>query len=156
MVLDNNKYLTFVLETEEYAIPIIRVKEIIGMMDITHVPGMPDYVKGVINLRGKIIPVIDLRKKFGFGEREYDDRTCVIVVEMKSGTSEKLSGFVVDTVSEVLDIEKSNIEDPPSYSNDAAESFLRGMGKVGEKVIMLLETDKILSTEDMTVISENV
>lgn len=150
MVINYNKYLTFLIDDRPYGIPIVKVKEIIGMMDVTHVPGMPEYIKGVINLRGKIIPVIDLRLKLGFDEKAYDARTCVIVTEITSADGDKLSGFVVDTVSEVMDIELSAIDMPPSFGEgDKSQEYLSGMGKVEEHVIMLLNADKLISTEDL-------
>ena len=148
MAKQENKYLTFQLGEEGYAIPILKVKEIIGMMDITEVPKMPEFVKGVINLRGKIIPVIDLRLKFGLEEKSYDERTSIIVVELESEAATKTSGIVVDTVQEVLDINSANVE-PPPYGTEGEQAFLAGMGKVKDKVIMLLDSDKILSSDEM-------
>lgn len=149
MAKEDNKFLTFQLGEECYAIPILKVKEIIGMMDITTVPRLPDFIKGVINLRGKIIPVIDLRLKFGLPKREYDDRTSIIVMELASESGTKTSGIVVDTVQEVIDIEAKDIEAPPQYGTDVDQEFLTGLGKVDDKVIMLLNVDKILSTGEM-------
>ena len=149
MAQEDNKFLTFELGSENYAIPILKIKEIIGMMAITSVPRLPDFIKGVINLRGKIIPVLDLRLKFGLDEREYDDRTSIIVMELQMENSTRTSGVVVDTVSEVMDISADDIEPPPQYSTDVDQAFLTGMGKVGEEVIMLLDADKILSDDEM-------
>ena len=109
------KYLTFSLAEEEYGIGILKVKEIIGMMAITTMPQAPSYVKGVINLRGKVIPVVDLRLKFGLEEMEYTDRTCIIVVEIKTNTDNVLIGIVVDAVSEVLNVKAADIEDTPTF-----------------------------------------
>ncbi|MCX7772469.1 MAG: chemotaxis protein CheW [Clostridia bacterium] len=145
MAVNHNKFLTFLLGSETYGIHILKVKEIIGMMTITQVPKMPSYVKGVINLRGKIIPVMDLRIKFGMEERTYDDRTCIIVTEIQTGSGPKLSGLVVDTVSEVLDVPPASVELPPSYSMNGEQDFLTGLGKVKDKVILLLDTEKILT-----------
>ncbi len=116
METQGGKYLTFHIGVEEYGIPIQCVKEIIGIMEITTIPKMPIFVKGVIHLRGKIIPIMDLRLKFGFEEREYNSRTCIIVAEIAAGDSKRLMGVVVDTVSEVLNIQKAEIEPPPQYS----------------------------------------
>lgn len=149
MAKEDNKFLTFELGEENYAIPILKVKEIIGMMDITTVPRLPDFIKGVINLRGQIIPVIDLRLKFGLQERAYDDRTSIIVMELESENITRTSGIVVDTVQEVLDIDSKDIEPPPQYGTDVDQAFLTGLGKVDDKVIMLLNVDKILSTGEM-------
>ncbi len=149
MAVQLNRYLTFLLGDEIYGLSIIKVKEIIGMMKITNVPGMPDYVKGVINLRGKIIPAIDLRQKFGFSEAEYDDRTCIIVVEINNAQENRLTGVIVDRVWEVLDIDKENIEDPPAYGNSIDDDFLYGIGKMDDKVIMLLDSDRIIKKKDL-------
>ncbi len=149
MAVQKNKYLTFELDDEGYAIPILKVKEIIGMMQITEVPRLPKFVKGVINLRGKIIPVIDLRLKFGLEEKSYDERTSIIVVELETENSTSVSGMVVDTVNEVLDINDTDIEPPPRYGSDVDQAFLTGMGKVQENVIMLLNADKILSSTEI-------
>jgi len=149
LAVQENKYLTFELEKEGYAIPILKVKEIIGMMQITEVPRQPKFVKGVINLRGKIIPIIDLRLKFGLEERNYDERTSIIVVELETENSTRISGMVVDAVNEVLDINNTDIEPPPSYGTDVDQAFLTGMGKVKDSVIMLLNVDRILSTDEL-------
>jgi purine-binding chemotaxis protein CheW len=143
------KYLTFELANEGYAIPILKVKEIIGMMEITQVPKLPSFIKGVINLRGKIIPIIDLRLKFGLEERDYDERTSIIVVELETENTITTSGIVVDNVQEVLDIKSRDIEPPPQYGTDVEQSFLTGMGKVKDDVIMLLNVDRILSAKEL-------
>jgi len=147
-----NKYLTFELDQEGYAIPILKVKGIIGMMEITQVPRLPSFIKGVINLRGKIIPVIDLRIKFGLEEKDYDERTSIIVVEIKTETATSITGMVVDIVNEVLDIDDADIEPPPRYGTDVDQTFLIGMGKVDEEVIMLLDTDKVLSSNEVEIL----
>ncbi len=148
MALQENKHLTFMIGKEVYGLPILKVTEIIGMMKITHVPGMPEYVKGVINLRGKIIPTLDLRLKFGLESREYDDKTSIIVVEINKDGNSHLSGLIVDTVSEVLDIEEENIELPPTYGNDINSEFISGIGKKNDKVIIILNADKIIMQKD--------
>lgn len=138
------KYLTFKLAEEEYGLEILRVREIIGVMDITAVPQMPPYMKGVINLRGKVIPVVDLRLKFGFSEAQYTEQTCTIVVDVG-----KEIGIIVDTVSEVLDIASDRIEPPPTVGNSTDTSFILGMGKVGDAVKILLDICKVLAGEDL-------
>ncbi len=148
MAAKNNKYLTFLLSNEQYAIPILKTKEIIGMESITRVPHIPDFIKGVLNLRGKIIPIIDLRLKFGLKEGKYDERTSIIIIELDTENGLKTSGMIVDSVQEVLDINDENIESPPKYGSEIDTSFLAGIGKVNDKVILLLEVDKILSFED--------
>ena len=142
------KYLTFVLSKEEYGVNILCVREIIGIMDITTVPQTPQFVKGVINLRGKIIPVIDLRLKFDMPEKTADKETCIIVVE----TKETLMGVMVDTVSEVMDIDAAQIEDAPSFGTQIDTSFIRGMGKVNGKVKILLDIEKVLSSEELVLV----
>lgn len=150
------KYLTFPLGREEYGISITKVKEIIGMMEITAVPRMPGCIKGVINLRGKIIPLLDLRLKFSLEERPYTERTCIIVVEMgRSGHGVgRTMGVVVDAVSEVVTIAEGDIELPPQYGGSLDVSFLLGMGKVKGKVVLLLDIEKVLSVEELETIRE--
>ncbi len=137
------KFLTFVLGNEEYGIEILRVREIIGIMEITPVPQTPDYVKGVINLRGKVIPVIDQRIKFSMPEVEQTQETCVIVVEVK----ESLIGILVDSVSEVIDIGSEEIEATPQFGQEIDTQFIMGLGKTKGKLIILLDIEKVLSTE---------
>lgn len=144
------KYLTFDLADEEYGQDILKVREIIGMMEITPVPKTPAYVLGVINLRGKVIPVADLRLKFGLPHKEPDDRTCVIVVEVANEGSTVQMGIVVDRVNEVVDVKASEIEPTPSFGVDLDTAFILGMAKVGEKVKILLDIDKVLTGPEVT------
>jgi purine-binding chemotaxis protein CheW len=143
------KYLTFSMAAEEYGIGILKVKEIIGMMPVTLIPRTPPYVKGVINLRGKIIPVVSLRLKFGLEETDYTDRTCIIVVEVKTSTGNVLMGIVVDAVSEVLNIRNAEIEDTPAFGTSLKTDFILGMAKAGNGVKILLDIDKVISVEEM-------
>ncbi len=143
-VRKGGKFLTFVLGDEEYGIEILKVREIIGVMDITTVPRTPDFIKGVINLRGKVIPVIDLRLKFDMEEAEYTSETCIIVVDIKG----ILVGIVVDTVSEVTDVVDENIEPAPSFGSSVDTEYIMGMAKVGDKVKILLDINKVLSAEE--------
>ncbi len=138
------KYLTFNLGNEEYGVDIMKVREIIGVMEITAVPHTPEYIKGVINLRGRVIPVLDLRLSFGLEPREYDDRTCIIVVEVVSGNGNIMIGMLVDSVSEVLNIEGDNIEPPPDFGTVAETESILGMGKVKEEVKILLDVDRVV------------
>ena len=138
----DGKYLTFSLAREEYGLEILKVREIIGIMDITAVPQMPPHVKGVVNLRGKVIPVVDLRLKFGMESAEYTEATCIIVVDV--GT---LVGIIVDTVQEVLDIESAQIDPPPPLGASVDTTFILGMGKVREEVKILLDINKVLNEE---------
>lgn len=139
-----SKYLTFQLAGEEYGVEILKVREINGLMDITSVPQMPAHMKGVINLRGKVIPVIDLRLKFALDEIDYTEQTCIIVVDV--GTE---IGIIVDTVSEVLDITGDNIEPPPAMGKAVDSSFILGMGKVGDAVKILLDINKVLTADEL-------
>jgi len=142
------KYLTFGLGSEEYGLEILKVKEIIGIMNITAVPQTPKYVKGVINLRGKVIPVIDLRLKFGMDVIGYNDRTCIIVVDISGQTGKKtVMGIVVDSVSEVLNIKSDEIEDTPTFGVRLETDYILGMAKVKGGVKILLDIDKVLTTD---------
>jgi purine-binding chemotaxis protein CheW len=144
------KYLTFTLAGEEYGTGILKVKEIIGIMPITTIPRMPAYVKGVINLRGKVIPVIDLRLKFAMEEAEHTERTCIIVVEITGGTGRLLIGIIVDSVSEVLNVKGVDIEDTPSFGAKLDTEYILGMAKTGGRVKILLDIDRVLSSEELT------
>lgn len=141
------KYLTFSLAGEEYGISILKVKEIIGIMTVTPVPQAPDYVKGVINLRGKVIPIIDLRLKFVMAEMEYTVRTCIVVVEIHSETGKIAMGIVVDSVSEVLNIRGSDIEDTPNFGTRLDTAYILGMAKSGHRVKILLDIDRVMNGE---------
>lgn len=145
------KYLTFVLRGEEYGLEILKVREIIGVLDITPVPQTPAFVKGVINLRGKVIPVVDLRLKFGMPAAEYTKETCVIVVDGNG----ILMGTVVDTVSEVIDIAGKDIEPAPSFGGKISANFILGMGKIKGKVKILLDIDRVLSAEELILAEKN-
>jgi len=138
------KYLTFALGSEEYGLEILKVREIIGYMEITAVPQTPSYVKGVINLRGQVIPVIDLRAKFGMETAQITEETCIIVVEIHQDGRKFSTGIVVDHVQEVLDIDGENIEESPQFDSTVNTDFILGMGKVGESVKILLDIDKVL------------
>ena len=143
------KYLTFSLSDEEYGIGILKIKEIIGMMPITAVPQTPGFVKGVINLRGKVIPVVDLRLRFGMASIDYDDRTCIIVVEIGNQGFDVVIGIVVDSVSEVLNIKGEDIEDTPTFGTKLDTDYILGMAKMEGGVKILLSIDKVLSAQDL-------
>jgi len=138
------KYLTFSLGKEDYGVGILSVREIIGVMEITAVPHTPPYVKGVINLRGRVIPVIELRLKFGMGSQEYDERTCIIVVEVQTRTVPVQVGMVVDSVSEVLNVAASEIEPPPSLGTAMETENILGMAKIKGGVKILLDVNKVV------------
>lgn len=135
------KYLTFGLASEIYGIDILKVREIIGLLDITPVPQMPAFYRGVINLRGKVIPVVDLRSKFGLPETEYNEQTCIIVVDVG-----QLMGVIVDTVEVVQDIAESQIDPPPPLGGSVESRFILGMGKIDDTVKILLDIDKVLES----------
>jgi purine-binding chemotaxis protein CheW len=141
------KYLTFALSNEEYGLEILKVREIIGYMQITAVPQTPAHIKGVINLRGQVIPVVDLRMKFGMPEAQVTEETCIIVVEINQGDRKFQTGIVVDRVKEVLDIEGESIEDAPQFGSNVDTNFILGMGKVNDAVKILLDIDKVLGGE---------
>ncbi len=143
------KYLTFSLGVEEYGIGILKIREIIGMLPITAVPETPPYVKGVINLRGKVIPVVSLSLRFGMPEEEITDRTCIIVVETAGESGAVPVGIVVDAVSEVLNIRSEEIEDAPSFGVRLNVDYLLGMAKVGKGVKILLDIDRVLGAENL-------
>ena len=148
------KYLTLSLAGEEYGIGILKVKELIGMMPITPVPQTPSFAKGVINLRGKVIPVIDLRLKFGMEEIAYTERTCIIVVEMTGESGAVFVGIVVDSVSEVLNIKGNDIVDTPTFGANFDTNFISGMAKMNGGVKILLDIDKVLSKEEIILLDK--
>ena len=145
------KYLTFLLGREEFAIGVLKVREIIGIQDITAVPQTPTYVRGVFNLRGKVIPVVDLRLKFSLPEIEYTQRTCIIVVQVQAGDVSLPTGIIVDEVSEVLNLAAGDIEDTPAFGegSGSATSYLLGMAKAKAKVKILLDIDRVLSGQEL-------
>ena len=143
------KYLIFALAHEEYGVPVLKVREIIKMMDITAVPQMPAHVKGVINLRGKVIPIVDLRLKFGVPSDVYTDRTCIIVSEVERGGLRTLLGMVVDSVCEVLSISADDIEAMPEMGRSVDTAYMHGVAKVKGTVKLLLDLDKLLSADSL-------
>jgi purine-binding chemotaxis protein CheW len=143
------KYLTFQLSNEEFGIRVLKVREIMGLQEITAVPQTPNHIKGVINLRGKVVPVIDLRLKFGMPPAEYTQRTCIIVTQVQGESGAVLMGIVVDGVADVLTIAGSEIEDTPDFGDEYSGGYLLGMAKVKGKVKILLDIERVLSTQDM-------
>lgn len=146
----NNKYLTFFLEKESYGIDISNVIEIIGIQEITKLPDMPEFVKGIINLRGQTIPVMDLRLRFHLPYQEYGPRTCIIIVSIEDFQF----GFIVDTVSEVLDIDEDNIDKPTTAKFSGKKKYISGIGKVQDKVIILLDISRIMSEDELQEIND--
>jgi purine-binding chemotaxis protein CheW len=147
------KYLAFALGKEEYGVEIMKVREIFGCMEITAIPRTPEYVKGVINLRGQVIAVIDLRSRFAMPPVPQTEQTCIIVVEINSDGRRLCMGIVVDRVLEVLNIPASNIEDTPSFGAELDTTFILGMGKIGKSVKILLDIDRVLGREEINAIS---
>ena len=141
----SEKYLTFLIDKQFYAFHINDVVEIIEMQDITPVPEFPDYAKGIINLRGSLIPVIDVRLRFCKNEADYNERTCIIILNLK----EIKVGFIVDTVDEVVDINKSDISGVPKLSDAKTRKFIQGVGKISKKIVMLLDAQKMLNDEEI-------
>jgi purine-binding chemotaxis protein CheW len=144
------KYLTFRLGQEEYGVEILKVREIIGLMDITQVPRTPHYIRGVINLRGKVIPVLDLRSKFEMENREDTEETCIIVVDAATRKGTIAMGTLVDAVSEVLDIQQEEIENTPAFGASVDAEYILGIGKIKDTVKILLDIDKVLETTDIS------
>jgi purine-binding chemotaxis protein CheW len=145
----DGKHLTFTLAGEDYGMGILKVKEIIGMMTITTIPQAPAYVKGVINLRGKVIPVVDLRLKFGMEKFAHTERTCIIVTETEIEGRSILIGILVDSVSEVLNIRSGDVEECPNFGGNLNTDYILGMAKIGGGVKILLDIDKVLGNNGM-------
>jgi len=141
--IHQGKYLTFSLEEEEYGIAIVKVKEITQMLNVTPVPHTPNYVKGVVNLRGKVIPVMDLRVRFNMPEIEYTDRTCIIVVEIYADDELIQVGNVVDSVTEVLNVTQENIDETPTFGTKVDTEFILGLANIEGSVKILLDVDKV-------------
>jgi len=146
------KFLTFSVGREAYGIEIKFVTEIIGIQDITEVPELPNYVKGIINLRGKIIPVIDVRLRFKKQPKEYNDRTCIVVIEIKDISI----GLIVDNVAEVINIDDNNIVPPPDIKTGFHNRYVRGIGKVGNEVKLLLDCDKLLNEDELETLNKTM
>lgn len=147
--LQDGKHLVFILDGYNYGIQILDVSEIIEIMDITPIPKSPSYIKGIINLRGKVMPVLDLRLKLGMPPKDYDEKTCIIIVNLLFKDTNKPMGILVDTVSEVFSIPLSEIEAPPSYGEEDGSNYLSGVGKVKDKLVMLLNIKKILDSKEI-------
>jgi len=148
------KYLTFSMDREEYGVGILTIRELIGMMKITPVPMTPDYVKGVINLRGKVIPVIDLRLRFGMAGECYTERSCIIVVEIANRSRAHQIGIIVDSVSEVMNIKEADIEETPSFGATLNTEYMLGMAKAGGSVKILLDINRVLSAHELEILNE--
>ncbi|BBO33567.1 chemotaxis protein CheW [Lacipirellula parvula] len=141
---ENGQFLTFTLQSEEYGIEILQVQEIKGFSKITPIPNAPPFVRGVMNLRGTVVPIIDLRARFAMTAKEYDQFTCIIVVNVGA----RVVGLVVDTVSDVLNIPHGSISDPPELTAVGDASCITGMGKLGDRIVMLLDTGRLVGVEE--------
>jgi len=146
---DADQFLTFVLASEEYGVDILRVREIKGWDSVTPIPNTPDYIKGVINLRGTIVPIVDLRQRFGMEEIEYGPMTVVIVLKIECGDRDRIMGIVVDAVSDVYDVPQEEMKSPPDFGNVVNTEFIRGLATVEEKMIIILDIDHLLSGDEM-------
>jgi purine-binding chemotaxis protein CheW len=146
--------LTIRFGGEVYGIEVLRVREIIGLLRITRVPAMPDYVRGVVNLRGRIIPVVDLRVRFGIDVTEDGDRTCIVIVQVERDASPVTMGVIVESVADVVSLPDDAIEDVPSFGAGVDAAFLKGMGKLGDDVVMLLDIDSVLSADELDAVRE--
>lgn len=144
-----NQYLTFILGAETFAIGILAIKEIIEYSSLTDVPMMPSYVRGVINLRGAAVPVIDLAVRFGRATAPVTKRTCIVIIEVMANDGRQVIGIVVDAVNEVLDIPASDIEPPPAFGSGIRTDFMRGMGKVHNKFVIVLEVSRVLAFDEL-------
>lgn len=151
MSTHSEQYLTFIIRNEEHAVPILRVREIIEFETVTHVPGTPSWVRGVINLRGAILPVIDLAAKFGHESSAVTKTTCTVVVETQLRGDWITVGVMADAVSEVLDLTAEQIEPPPSFGTHIRVDYLLGMGKLDRKLVLLLDIDRLLSPVELEV-----
>lgn len=149
-VLDKAQYLTFALEKETFAIGILAIKEIIEYGHLTEVPMMPEFIRGVINLRGAVVPVVDLVARFGKGKTVPDRRTCIVIVEARCGEDEVQEfGVLVDAVNEVMEIPREEVEPAPAFGARIRPDFIHGMGKVNGRFVIILDVDRVLSLEDM-------
>lgn len=151
-----NSYLTFKLEEEFFSANVSRVLEILELVKITKVPKAPDFMRGVINLRGEVLPVIDTRLKFGLSKTEETNDTCIVVVEIEMDDDSMKAGILVDSVEEVLEIEPEEILPPPSIGNQYTSEFIKGMAKTDDQFIMILDVDKIMTAKEMDILKDQI
>lgn len=152
--VDAGQYLIFTLNGESFALDILQIREIIEFGQHTSVPMMPSMVRGVINLRGAVVPVIDLSARFGRGQTPVASHTCIVILEIDNGDGLQIVGVIVDSVTEVLEIPASAIEPAPTFGTHIRTDFILGMGRLGERFVIVLDAEKVLSFEDMTVLAE--
>ncbi|HZS08150.1 MAG TPA: chemotaxis protein CheW [Blastocatellia bacterium] len=151
--LEQMQYLTFFIGAEEYAISILKVKEILEFDTLTRVPQTPAFIRGVINLRGRVVPVIDLAVRFGLGDSQITRRTCIVIVEVELEGEPAVMGVMADAVSQVIELRPDEIEEPPSFGTRVRTDHLLGMGRAGKKFVLLLDIDQVLSSEELTTVS---
>lgn len=154
-IMETSQYLSFMLDEEIYAIDIKQVREVLDYTDITRVPRMPEFMRGVINLRGSVVPVVDMRLKFDLSLTERHQDTCIIIIEVTIDGETSLIGALADSVSEVLDLEPEQIEPPPKFGMRLKTEFIRGMGKKNEQFIIILDIERVFSTEELVAIVNN-
>ena len=150
----SQQYLTFMLTGETFAMGILAIKEIIEYANVTEVPMMPEYVRGVINLRGSVVPVIDLSVRFGKPASPVTKRTCIVIIEVVANGERQVLGVIVDAVNAVLDIPASEIEPPPAFGASIRTDFIQGMGKVNSKFVILLDVEHVLAADEMSLLTE--
>lgn len=151
---EERQYLTFLMGQDQYSLDIMMVKEIIAYSDVMKVPMLPPYIKGVINLRNKVVPVIDLSMRFGKGETDIGKLTCIIIIELEKGDKRVEIGIVVDSVSEVINLNETEIEQTPDFGDDVHADFISGMGRIGSKFIIMLNVSKVLNVQDIKYIEK--
>lgn len=147
------QYLTFLLSGEEYAVNIQRVREIIEYTTVTKVPKVPEWIRGVINLRGSVVPVVDLSLRFGLGERSATKTTCIVILEVEQDSERSVMGVIVDAVNQVIDLTPDDIEEPPSFGTRVRLDYLFGMGKLGKKFALILDIDRVLNNSELLTVS---
>lgn len=151
---EQTQFLTFLLADESYAVSILRVREIIEYDTLTRVPNMPNSIRGVINLRGAVVPVVDLGVRFGLRDSRVTKRTCVIIAEVEVGGERLVMGLMADAVSQVIDLQPSEIEAPPAFGTRVRVDFLKGLGKIGKKFVLILDLDRALSNTDLLAVAD--
>lgn len=152
---EDDQYLTFIMGDEEYGVDILRVQEIRGWDNVTPIPNTPAFIKGVINLRGTIVPIVDLRERFGMPSIEYGATTVVIVLKVINGDSERIMGIVVDAVSDVHNVADENMQPPPDFGSVVSIDYVKGLATVNEKMIIILEIDRLMNSEELAAISQS-
>ncbi len=152
LLIETNQYLSFKLDEEIFALGIAKVREVLDYISITKVPKTPDFMRGVINVRGGVVPVVDMRVKFGMPKTEQTVNTCIIIVEIEMEGETTVLGVLADSVEEVMDIDPSQIEPAPKIGTRLRTDFIRGMGKRGEEFVIILDIDKVFSSEELAVV----